>query len=181
MGLLNLFVIISAIAVAGHAPQKAAGKHSNSHESVFEFYQFPSHPRLTHLCQRRIYSGSVHAITWDAFASPDKPSKLVAYYRRKLGNAGFTREGAGGQWSLPADAPRPERILEVSGVRADSLARECEKRPPPNSRAIILVSRLLDPRVVPAEPPPDYGMHPAADTPDFIYFQRHGAAGDAGR
>jgi hypothetical protein len=25
------------------------------------------------------------------------------------------------------------------------------------------------------------GMHPTADTPAVIYFQRHGVAGDAGR
>src|SRR5918998_5508779 len=143
MGLLSLFIIISAIGLAGHAPQRAAGGNSHSPEAIFEFYQFPSHPKLTHLCQQRIYSASGHAITWDAFASSDKPSKLVAYYRRKLGGAGFTREGVGGQWSLPAEAPRPERILEVSGVRADSPARQCEKKPPSNSRSIILLSKML--------------------------------------
>jgi hypothetical protein len=58
-----------------------------------------------------------------------------------LGDAGFTREGAGGSWSLPADAPSPERILEVSGIGADNPSSECEKRPPRNSRAIILLSR----------------------------------------
>jgi len=29
--------------------------------------------------------------------------------------------------------------------------------------------------------PPNNGMHPTADTPLVIYFQRLGAAGDAGR
>jgi hypothetical protein len=28
---------------------------------------------------------------------------------------------------------------------------------------------------------PNNGMHPTADTPDVIFFQRLGAAGDAGR
>jgi hypothetical protein len=28
---------------------------------------------------------------------------------------------------------------------------------------------------------PNNGMHPTADTTAFIYFQRFGAAGDAGR
>ena len=143
MGLLILFIIISVVAPAGHDPQRAAGDNPNSRESVFEYYQFPGHPNLTHLCQERIYSSSGHAITWDAFASPARPSKLVAYYRRKLGDDGFTREGAGGSWRLPADAPSPERILEVSGVRTDNPSRQCKKRPPANSRSIILLSRRV--------------------------------------
>jgi hypothetical protein len=142
MGFLILFIITSVIGLVGHDPRQAAGDDSNSHESIFRFYQFPSHPDLTHLCRERVYSSSGHEITWDAFASTARPSKLVAYYRRKLGDAGFTREGAGGRWRLPADAPRPERVLEVSGVRTDNPSRSCEKRPPANSRAIILLSRI---------------------------------------
>jgi len=142
--LLILFVIvISALVPAGRANQKAAGGGSDSPESVFDFYEFPVHPRLTHLCQQRVYSKAVHEITWDAFASPARPSQLLAYYRRKLGDAGFTKEGAGGSWSLPADAPSPRRILEVSRVGADNPARQCEKRPPANSRSIILLSRRM--------------------------------------
>jgi hypothetical protein len=143
MGRLILFIVISVIVLAGHGPRQAAGGKPDSPESVFRFYQFPSHPHLTHLCQQRVYSASGHEITWDAFASPARPSKLVAYYRRKLGDAGFTREGAGGSWRLPADAPSPERILEVSGVKTDNPSSQCEKRPPANSRAIILLSRRM--------------------------------------
>jgi len=143
MRLLILFLIISTVGAAGHDPRRASGQHRKSHESVFRFYQFPSHPNLTHLCQQRVYSGAGHAITWDAFASSARPSRLVAYYRRKLGNAGFIREGEGGRWSLPADAPHPERILEVSGVGTDNPSSQCEKRPPANSRAIILLSRMV--------------------------------------
>jgi hypothetical protein len=142
MRLLILFIILSVIGPAGHGPRQAAGANPDSREAVFRFYQFPSHPRLTHLCQQRVYSTSGHEITWDAFASPARPSKVVAYYRRKLGDAGFTREGAGGRWSLPADAPSPERVLEVSGVGTDNPSRQCEKKPPANSRAIILLSRI---------------------------------------
>jgi hypothetical protein len=142
VGFLLLFIIISATGPVGHVAQQGSVENSNSPESIFQFYQFPSHPNLTHLCQERVYSSSGHEITWDAFASPARPSQLVAYYRRKLGSAGFTREGAGGRWSLPADTQRPQRVLEVSGVRADNPSRQCEKRPPANSRAIILLSRL---------------------------------------
>lgn len=143
MRLLILFIILSVVGPTGHAQRRAARNKSGSSESVFQFYQFPGYPKLTHLCQQRVYTSSGHALTWDAFASPVRPSKLVAYYRRKLGDAGFTREGAGGQWSLPADAPHPERILEVSGVGTDNPSSQCEKRPPANSRAIILLSRML--------------------------------------
>jgi hypothetical protein len=142
MRFLIVFIIISVMGLVGHDPQRAAGDNSSPHESIFQFYQFPSHPQLTHLCRERVYSSSGHEITWDAFASSAKPSKLVAYYRRKLGDAGFTREGEGGSWSLPVDAPRPERVLEVSGVGANNPSRQCEKRPPANSRAIILLSRI---------------------------------------
>ena len=142
MRLLLLCMIASVTALAGHGPQRAAGGGSNSTQEIFRFYQFPSHPKLTHLCQQRVRGSSGEEITWDAFASPARPSQLVAYYRRKLGDAGFTREGAGGMWRLPAAAPRPERVLEVSGVGADNPASQCEKRPPANSRAIILLSRM---------------------------------------
>ena len=142
MRFLLLFMVTSVVALAGHGPRQAAGEDSDSTESVFRFYQFPVHPNLTHLCRERVHGSEGEEITWDAFASPARPSQLVAYYRRKLGDAGFIREGGGGRWSLPADAARPERILEVSGVRADNPSRNCEKRPPANSRAIILLSRM---------------------------------------
>ncbi|MEO1126974.1 MAG: hypothetical protein AAFX95_23295 [Cyanobacteria bacterium J06639_16] len=140
--LILLFIIISVAGLAGHAPQQATGDNSNSHESIFQFYQFPSHPNLTHLCRERVQGSSGEEITWDAFASLARPAQLVAYYRRKLGDAGFTSEGGGGRWGLPADAPRPERVLEVSAVGAANPSRHCEKRPPANSRAIILLSRM---------------------------------------
>lgn len=142
MRFLILFTVISAVGLVGHTPRQAAGEKPDSPAAIFRSYQFPAHPNLTHLCQQRVYSKEGHAITWDAFASPARPSQLVAYYRRKLGAAGFTREGAGGRWSLPADSPSPERILEVSAVGADNPSSECEKRPPANARAIIILSRM---------------------------------------
>lgn len=144
MRFLLLFMIASVIALAGYGPRQAAGKGSDSHKEVFQFYQFPVHPNLTHLCRGHVLGSAGEEITWDAFASPVRPSQLVAYYRRKLGDAGFAREGGGGIWRLPADAPHPERVLEVSGVKVgdDNPSSQCEKRPPANSRAIILLSRM---------------------------------------
>lgn len=142
MRFLILLITISVMGMTGHTPQQAAGGNSNSHESIFRFYRFPSHPNLTHLCQQRVYSASGHEVTFDAFASSVRPSKLVAYYRRKMGDAGFAREGAGGLWRLPAGAPRPRRVLEIRAVETDNPSSQCEKRPPANSRAIILLSRM---------------------------------------
>jgi hypothetical protein len=140
MRFLILATIISVIGLIGHGSQQAAGDSSKSNDSIFQSYEFPSHPKLTHLCQRRVY-GSAH-ITWDAFASSARPSQLVAYYRRKLGAAGFTREGKGGFWRRPADAPRPQRVLEIQAISTDNLSRDCEKKPPANSRAVIIISMM---------------------------------------
>ena len=140
MRFLILATMISVIGLTGHGPQRAAGNRSQSNDSVFRSYEFPSHPNLTHLCQRRVY-GSAH-ITWDAFATPARPSQLVAYYRRKLGDAGFTREGRGGSWRRPADAPRPQRVLSINAIGTDNPSSDCEKKPPASSRAVIIVSRM---------------------------------------
>ena len=141
MRFLILATIISVIGVTGHGSQQAAGDNSNRNDSIFQSYDFPSYPKLTHLCQQRVY-GSGHEITWDAFASSAKPSQLVAYYRRKLGNDGFTRDGKGGSWGLPTDTPRPQRVLDIKAIGTDNPARDCEKKLPANTRAIIIVSRM---------------------------------------
>ena len=141
MRFLILATLISVIGLTGHGPQRAAGNRSKSNDSIFRSYEFPGHPNLTHLCQQRVY-GSGHEITWDAFASSAKPSQLVAYYRRKLGDAGYTRDGEGGSWSRPADAPRPQRVLDIKAIGADNPSSDCEKKPPANSRAIIIISRM---------------------------------------
>ena len=141
MRFLILATMISVTGLAGHGSQQAAGDSSNSNDSIFQSYEFPSHPNLTYLCQQRVY-GSGHEITWDAFASSAKPSQLVNYYRRKLGDAGFTREGKGGFWRRPADTPRPQRVLDIKAIGTNNPARDCEKKPPANSRAIIIISRM---------------------------------------
>ena len=141
MRFLILVGIISVVGVIDQGFQQAAGDNSNSNDATFHSYGFPSYPRLTHLCQQRVY-GSGHEITWDAFASSAKPSKLVAYYRRKLGNAEFTRESEGGFWRRPTDAPSPQRVLDIKAIGTDNPSRGCEKKPPANSRAIIIISRM---------------------------------------
>lgn len=142
MRFLILATIISVIGLSDHGSQQTVRNSSDSNESIFQSYEFPSHPNLTHLCQQRVY-GSGHEITWDAFASSANPSQLVAYYRRKLGDAGFTREGRGGFWRRPADTPRPQRVLDIKAIGTDNPSRDCEKKPPAKSRAVIIISRIF--------------------------------------
>ncbi len=136
--LVTSFLLIGFI--GGCSKQSTAGS-SDSNDSIFKSYDFPSHPNLTYLCQKRVY-GSGREITWDAFASSAKPSELVDYYRQKLGEAGFTKQGEGGTWRLPADAPRPNRVLDIMAVGTHNPSEDCEKSPPSDSQAIIMISRM---------------------------------------
>jgi hypothetical protein len=131
---LSLAIIILLAALSGSIG-------TDSSWPIFKEYQFPSHRGLTHLCRQRV-SGSGAEITWDAFASEAKPSSLIDYYRRKLGDAGFTKEGEGGNWRLPANAARPQRILEVMPAGADAPYKHCEKSPPANTQSILMISKM---------------------------------------
>ena len=135
-----LMTIVLAIGLIGSYSEPSASSDSDANDAIFKDYNFPGHPHLTHLCQQRV-SGAGREITWDAFASPAAPREVVDYYRRKLGDAGFTREGEGGAWRLPAGAPHPHRVLDVLASGTDNPSRACENQPPSNTRTIILLSR----------------------------------------
>jgi len=135
-----LLTIAAAFGLMGFGSQRAE-ETAGSQGSIFRHYDFPSHPTLTHLCQQRVH-GSIGHITWDAFASAARPSALRDYYHRKLGDAGFDKRGDGASWRLPADAPRPNRILEIIPIGTNEPFRDCEKAPPSDSRAIIRLSRM---------------------------------------
>lgn len=133
---------VTAVLILGLLAGCFAGARStDSNDGVFASYNFPAPDDVTHLCGQNVL-GSGREIKWDAFASADEPAALVEYYRRKLGDAGFTKEGEGGAWRLPTDAARPQRILHVMPTGAESPARSCEKKLPANSRSVILVSRM---------------------------------------
>jgi len=112
-------------------------------DSIFKRYGFPAVSGLTHLCQQNVYPENNPGwhITWDAFASASTPSVLVDEYRKKLGDAGLTRERDGGTWRLPANAAQIERVLGIVPAGADGPHRSCRKKPPAGSRSIILVSK----------------------------------------
>ncbi len=141
MKFLTLVLSISFIVLIGNCSQQMASGNSNVNDSIFQSYGFPAHPNLTHLCTEYVYGLDNH-ITWDAFVSPAKPSELVDYYRRKLGDAGFTREGEGGSWRRPADATQPQAVMNIMAIGTDNPSRNCKKKPPSDSRAIIIISRM---------------------------------------
>jgi hypothetical protein len=109
---------------------------------IFESYKFPSYDRATHLCGENVLA-NVAEITWDAFSSEDSVEKVISFYEKKLGKEGFKREGAGGGWKFPIDSDRPERIIEIMPTGAKAPYQECENKPPPSSKSIIIVSRII--------------------------------------
>jgi hypothetical protein len=112
-------------------------------EPTFKLYGFPAISGLTHLCQQNVYPTGNPGwhITWDAFASASTPAALVGEYRKKLGDAGFTKDQDGGTWRLPVSAPQVERVLQIMSSNTDSPHRSCARKPPAGSRSIILVSK----------------------------------------
>jgi len=141
MNSLAVLIAFMAIGFAGNCSAQFDRLKPDANGSIFKSYGFPSHPDLTHLCQKRVY-GSGSEITWDAFVSKAEPPEVVEYYLRKLSKAGFTREDKGGTWRLPAGNARPQRVLNIIPVGTDNPARECEEHPPSDSRTIILLSRM---------------------------------------
>ena len=141
MKFLTLVTIILMLGFGAFCSRQSIGTSSDSSESIFKSYDFPSHPNLTHLCQKHV-SGSGRETTWDAFASAASPSELLDYYHQKMGDDGFTKEGEDGTWRLPASAPQPNRVLDIMAVGTANPSRDCEKAPPSGSRAIIMLSRM---------------------------------------
>jgi hypothetical protein len=107
---------------------------------MFDDYGFPVLSAIEHLCGRREYPVSGVHLTWDAFASDIPPGDLVDRYKRRIGESGFSRRGAGGAWNLPADA-QTARTLEVLAVDAKGPHRACVAKPGPGAKSVIVISR----------------------------------------
>jgi hypothetical protein len=138
-GLTALLALLQVSMIAGCAaveprPPDPSGVHGE--------YGFPAAPSAISLCEQRAY-GSGLEITWKAFAVPAAPAELVTFYRERLGSAGFTPEGEGGTWKLPAGAVRPQRVLSILPADADGPHRQCEKSPPAGTRSIVVFSRTV--------------------------------------
>jgi hypothetical protein len=122
--------------------QNINASQSDSNDAIFAAYQFPVYPNLIHLCQQRVYPfrQDFH-LTWDAFASESEPSAIVDDYLEKLGRAGFSKEKEGGTWRFPINNSAPSRLLIIQPAEADGPHLSCDKKPPPNSRSVIILSR----------------------------------------
>jgi hypothetical protein len=109
--------------------------------SIFDDYGFPPYPRVEALCGRRVYKQGGTHLTWDAFTSSDEPQALVAHYKRRLGEPGFSAEGDGGTWRLPAGARTPQRTLSISRTGQSGPHEGCEKKPGTDAKSVLLLSR----------------------------------------
>lgn len=117
---------------------------SKDQAPIAELYGFPLYPGLMHLCGKRVYvSGGISGhLTWDALTSESSPSTIVEHYLLKLGEGGFRRKNEGGTWRLPAETETPARVLDIYPVEQPGPHEECEKKPTPVSRSIVIFSRM---------------------------------------
>ena len=94
-----------------------------------------------HLCARRVYQPGGRHLTWDAFASNDEPQNLVAHFKFRLGEPGFSAQGDGGIWRLPAGAPTPTRTLTILRTGTLGPHDDCEKKPAATAKSVLILSR----------------------------------------
>jgi hypothetical protein len=115
-----------------------------SSESIMLSYGFPVLPGLTCLCQERVYPDREDAnrhITWDALSSPLEPGEVVKFFRRELGDTGFSARGDGGTWRFPVGAKSPDRVLTVLTVNEEGPHSNCKEHIPAGAKSILILSR----------------------------------------
>ena len=110
-------------------------------QSVFDGYGLPWHPTAVHLCGKRLLHPGGEQSVWDAFWSEASPQKLVADYRLRLGERGFTAEAPGGIWKLPEGAPTPRRKLRILQVSSPGEHKSCDETPPPRAKSVLILTR----------------------------------------
>lgn len=118
----------------------ASGPDAN--RAIFDGYGFPGAPGLTHLCGQRVYLPNGEHLTWDAFTSEEEPAAVVAHYAEWLGKRGFEPDDAGaggGRWRVPAGTPT--RTLEIAAAGAAGPHTSCERKPAPEAKSIVTISR----------------------------------------
>ena len=127
-------------------PPKPPGLRSGSpgpkqDQSIFDGYGLPWHATAVHLCGKRLLHAGGKQSVWDAFWSKALPQKLVADYRKRLGERGFTAEAAGGIWKLPAGSPDPHRTLRILDAASSGEHQSCDERPSPKAKSVIILTR----------------------------------------
>ncbi|HEX8098138.1 MAG TPA: hypothetical protein VF507_08885 [Pyrinomonadaceae bacterium] len=111
---------------------------------IFKSYDLPSHAGLTYLCQKSS-SNRRYDFTWDVFVSSAAPSELLADYRAKLGEAGFTKwkEVEGGGWVFYGEPTRELYVMPVAASTLKDFDVTCGQTPSPDSRSRIVLMKTL--------------------------------------
>jgi len=108
--------------------------------AVFDGYGFPMVAYFEPLCANRVGHGD-DIVTWDAFVSELSPGELVAAFKKRLGEAGFSANGEGGNWRLPAGSPSPTRSLVVTAPTEHGPHDACANKPAKGAKSVLLLTR----------------------------------------
>jgi hypothetical protein len=108
--------------------------------AIFDGYGFPVVAYVEPLCARRIARGA-GTFTWDAFVSELSPAELIAAFKKRLGDTGFSVRGQGGTWRLPAGSPAPRRTIVVSAPGEPGPHDTCQDKPARGARSVLLLTR----------------------------------------
>jgi len=144
VALAALVSVIAAPSVNAQSPYPSPRPPADAGtDAIFKQYGFPAVSGLSRLCQQNVYPQGNPGwhLTWDAFASASTPAALVAEYRKRLDDTGFTKNKDGGMWRYPVNAATVDRALDIGSSDAPGPYRSCERKPPSGSRSIIMLSR----------------------------------------
>jgi len=103
------------------------------------------YPGATPLGEQRVYGADGSEITWEAFASPDPPADVLAFYtsvlaERESGPGTFEEREGGGIWRIPATAGA--LLLDIVPMGSPGPYQELEDQIPTGTKTIITLSIL---------------------------------------
>jgi len=105
----------------------------------------PPYPGLVYLCGPSIVGASDQGhrdVNWYVSFSEDEIALLVAYYRDKLGDEGFTHhEKGGGFWRFPINAGEVQEVLDLLPIEAEDPHHHCGGTIPSLARSVVIISQ----------------------------------------
>jgi len=105
---------------------------------------FPLYPGAEHFAWQSVLGADGTEIVWDAYATPDTPAVVIAYYRERLPPDSYEGHrdsyGEHAVFRIPSD--RPGRVLSVSPVKASGPHDGYRDRIPSGTRSVIIASRM---------------------------------------
>ncbi len=105
-----------------------------------EVLNFPVEPGMTELCDGRVTpSGPGAHITWQAMGSTLTPEKLIAWYRKKLGDKGFEKTQDGGVWRRQ-DATVVAGVLSIHPIQTEGPHSQCRDKVKKGTKAVAIFS-----------------------------------------